>query len=174
MRKGIIAAVVAVALLAPSIATAHMQQVKGSYSHRLQVRIAHDRGVIKSVDKQAVRSGSWLFLTNELWQTREAHERDLAKAEAAYVATLRPAHYTGWLCIHRYEGSWADSGDPYWGGLQMDRGFMTTYGSDMISRYGGYANVWPPLVQMVVAERAYASGRGFGPWPNTARHCGLL
>jgi hypothetical protein len=27
---------------------------------------------------------------------------------------------------------------------------------------------------MWVAERAYRSGRGFYPWPNTARACGLI
>ena len=36
----------------------------------------------------------------------------------------RPPHKSGWLCIHRFEGAWSDSGDPYWGGLQMDRGFI--------------------------------------------------
>jgi hypothetical protein len=92
----------------------------------------------------------------------------------------RPPHYAQWLCIHRFEGSWSDSGDPYWGGLQMDRGFMRTYGSDMIRKYGGFAHRWPPLVQMWVAERAafmYYHGhkpRGFYPWPNTARYCGLI
>ena len=56
----------------------------------------------------------------------------------------------------------------------MDRGFMETYGSDFIARFHGYANVWPVWAQMVAAERAYSSGRGYGPWPNTARSCGLL
>ena len=37
----------------------------------------------------------------------------------------------------------------------------------------GTANNWTPMEQMWVAERAYSSGRGFGPWPNTARMCGL-
>jgi len=27
---------------------------------------------------------------------------------------------------------------------------------------------------MWVAERAHRAGRGFTPWPNTARSCGLL
>ena len=64
-------------------------------------------------------------------------------------------------------------GDPYWGGLQMDRGFMRAYGSDMIARHrGGLADTWTPAEQIVVAERAYAT-RGFAPWPNTARSCGL-
>src|SRR5262245_7931178 len=82
-------------------------------------------------------------------------------------------HYSGWMCIHGYEGSWTDSGDPYWGGLQMDRSFMRAYAPRWLLAKG-WANSWTPLEQMYVAERAYSSGRGFGPWPNTARMCGLL
>jgi hypothetical protein len=77
------------------------------------------------------------------------------------------------MCIHRYEGSWRDSGDPYWGGLQMDRGFMLRYAAPVLLRRG-WANHWSPLAQMWVAERAFRSGRGFYPWPNTARICGLI
>jgi hypothetical protein len=84
-----------------------------------------------------------------------------------------PPHKRGWLCIHRFEGSWSDSGDPYWGGLQMDRGFMQTYAPRSLLRKG-LANRWTALEQMWVAERAHRSGRGYGPWPNTARSCGLL
>jgi hypothetical protein len=84
-----------------------------------------------------------------------------------------PPHKRGWLCIHHFEGSWSDSGDPYWGGLQMDRGFMHTYAPRFLLRKG-LANRWTPLEQMWVAERAHRSGRGYGPWPNTARYCGLL
>jgi hypothetical protein len=84
-----------------------------------------------------------------------------------------PPHRLGWLCIHRYEGSWHDSGDPYWGGLQMDRGFMQTYAPRVLLRRG-WANHWTPLEQMWVAERAHRSGRGYSAWPNTARFCGLL
>ncbi len=98
------------------------------------------------------------------WQQR-------ARAVARLAAS--PPHKRGWLCIHRFEGSWSDSGDPYWGGLQMDRGFMATYAPRSLLRRG-YANSWTPLEQMWVAERAHRSGRGYGPWPNTARYCGLL
>jgi hypothetical protein len=84
-----------------------------------------------------------------------------------------PPHKSGWLCIHRFEGGWGDSGDPYWGGLQMDRGFMRTYAPAFLLRKG-WADRWTPLEQMWVAERAHRSGRGYGPWPNTARYCGLL
>ena len=84
-----------------------------------------------------------------------------------------PPHKRAWLCIHRFEGGWNDSGDPYWGGLQMDRGFMSTYAPASLLRRG-WANRWTPLEQMWVAERAHRSGRGYSPWPNTAHYCGLL
>jgi hypothetical protein len=84
----------------------------------------------------------------------------------------RPPHRRGWICIHRYEGSWRDSGDPYWGGLQMDRGFMSNYAPRLLLRRG-WANRWSALEQMWVAEHAHR-GRGYTPWANTARYCGLL
>jgi hypothetical protein len=84
-----------------------------------------------------------------------------------------PAHRGAWMCIHRYEGSWRDDGGPYYGGLQMDLGFQEHYGR-MLLRWKGTANHWTPLEQMWIAERAYSAGRGFYPWPNTARSCGLI
>ena len=61
-------------------------------------------------------------------------------------AAANPPRKFAWLCIHRHEGAWNDPNPPYYGGLQMDISF----------------------------QRAYRSGRGFYPWPNTARYCGLL
>ncbi len=97
------------------------------------------------------------------------------RRQAHYVqhAAARPPHRRGWLCIHRFEGSWSDGGDPYWGGLQMDRGFMRSYAPRALLRRG-WADHWTALEQMWVAERAHRSGRGFWPWPSTARACGLL
>jgi hypothetical protein len=83
-----------------------------------------------------------------------------------------PPHYSDWLCIHRYEGAWNDSGSPYWGGLQMDIEFQASYGNGLLSSKGT-ADHWTPLEQMWAAERAWRV-RGFNPWPNTARYCGLL
>ena len=82
-----------------------------------------------------------------------------------------------WTCIHVKEAAWNDVGDPYWGGLQMDRDFMRHYGWVFIRKYSrdgslGYANEWTPREQMMVANVAYDSGRGFGPWPTTRRGCG--
>jgi Transglycosylase-like domain len=81
-------------------------------------------------------------------------------------------HLSAWLCIHRYEGSWTDGGSPYWGGLQMDLSFMSSYGGSLL-KSKGTADNWTPTEQMLVAENAYRS-RGFSPWPNTARYCGLI
>jgi hypothetical protein len=84
-----------------------------------------------------------------------------------------PPHLRQWLCIHRFEGSWTDPHAPYFGGLQMDLSFQRRYGPGLLRRKGT-ANHWTPLEQMWTAERAHRSGRGFYPWPNTARYCGLL
>jgi hypothetical protein len=84
-----------------------------------------------------------------------------------------PPHKLQWLCIHRYEGSWTDPNGPYYGGLQMDLSFQRVYGAHLLQRKGT-ADHWTPLEQMWVAERAHRAGRGFYPWPNTARSCGLI
>lgn len=76
------------------------------------------------------------------------------------------------MCIHKHEAAWNDQWDPYWGGLQMDKGFMHTWGADMEAKYGGYADRWTPRDQMIVAERARRV-RGWQPWPQTSRMCGL-
>ena len=104
---------------------------------------------------------------------RAAHVLGRYRAQARRPLRLRLERFSAWVCIHRHEAAWNDSGDPYWGGLQMDRGFMRAYGRDMIARHhGGLANTWTPAEQIVVAERAYRT-RGFAPWPNTSRACGV-
>jgi hypothetical protein len=110
-----------------------------------------------------IRSLAYSRWVLKLWRDRAA---------AARRRALNPPHLRQWLCIHRYEGSWTDPRGPYYGGLQMDREFQATYGADLLRRKGT-ADRWTPLEQMWVAERAYRT-RGFWPWPNTARSCGLL
>jgi hypothetical protein len=106
-------------------------------------------------------------------RTRRALRYWNRQARRVRRLVAHPPHRLGWICIHRYEGSWRDSGDPYWGGLQMDRGFMQTYAPRVLLRRG-WADRWTPLEQMWVAERAHRSGRGYWPWPSTARSCGLI
>lgn len=101
-----------------------------------------------------------------------SYHKRLARNAWRGILSLIP-HRSSWHCIHRYEGSWQDDGAPYYGGLQMDYGFQRSYGRSLLSRKGT-ANKWTPVEQMIVAEIAYHSGRGFYPWPNTARYCGLI
>jgi hypothetical protein len=93
------------------------------------------------------------------------------RLHAAWWRANHPPHFAGWLCIHRYEGSWTDSGSPYWGGLQMDLSFQATYGGWLL-RHKGTADHWSPLEQIWVAVRA-SHIRGYSPWPNTSRYCGM-
>ena len=143
------------------------------------------RKAIPKVDAALVRR---LRRTVWHWQAVMGKRRTTVKLSLRSVPALRywrrqarsvarvashPPHKAGWLCIHRHEGSWSDSSDPYWGGLQMDRGFMSAYApSELLRR--GWADRWTALEQMWVAERAHRSGRGYWPWPNTARFCGLI
>ena len=117
------------------------------------------------------RSGDrdYLIWVRDLWKRRAARAERLAQ---------NPPHRRQWLCIHRYERhpgqGWAThTGNGYYGGLQMDISFQRTYGRELLRRKGT-ANHWTAAEQMWVAERAFKSGRGFYPWPNTARSCGLI
>ncbi len=101
-----------------------------------------------------------------------------AKAAKRRRQALHPPHLGAWLCIHRYErhprqGWRTATGNGFFGGLQMNLDFQRTYGPELLRRKGT-ANRWTALEQIWVAERAYRSGRGFYPWPNTARYCGLI
>lgn len=102
------------------------------------------------------------------WRRAERQRERLKRAlrfRIDYVAA-------GLRCIHTLEGSWSDPSPPYWGGLQMDLSFQTTYGGPLVRRYGT-ANHWPAEAQVAVGVVAYYAGRGYAPWPNTRRGCGL-
>jgi len=81
--------------------------------------------------------------------------------------------YAKWRCVHSLEGAWtSNTGNGYRGGLQFDDTFAASYGPEYVRRWGG-AHRWPVWAQLRAAERAYRT-RGWTPWPNTARDCGLL
>lgn len=93
-------------------------------------------------------------------------------------------------CIHGHEGAWDDPDPPYWGGIQMDMNFMTTYGyfkgplptgerlhaskPGSFVRLWGTADHWPVWAQFVAGHNALVAGRGYYPWPTTARYCGII
>jgi len=96
-----------------------------------------------------------------------------AKAVRARLRAAHPPHRHAWTCIHNHEGAWHDPNSPYYGGLPMDLTFQRQYGGSLLRRKGT-ADHWTPLEQMWVAERALRAGRGFYPWPMSARSCGLI
>jgi Transglycosylase-like domain len=109
----------------------------------------------------------------EAWQIKQAALAWQQRSEAAFEKARKPPHLQEWLCIHRFEGNWkAATGNGYYGGLQMDITFQRQFGSYLL-RKKGTADNWSPLEQIWAAEKARRS-RGFWPWPNTARSCGLL
>ena len=119
--------------------------------------------------ERRTRDDEYRHWVRNLWQRRE---------QAAQRRAENPPHRNDWLCIHRYErqpqqGWRTRTGNGYYGGLQMDISFQRAYGPELLRRKGT-ADRWTALEQMWVAERAYRSGRGFYPWPNTARSCGLI
>jgi hypothetical protein len=124
-------------------------------------------GVARTPTRYAERHAgpSYRAWVLKLWRRRAVTTRRQAAS---------PPHASAWRCIQRYEAPWhAATGNGYYGGLQMDLGFQRRYGADLLRREG-LAHLWTPVEQMWVAERAFRSGRGFYPWPNTARWCGLI
>jgi len=156
---------------APALHARLAQRV--AYSRRLTLRLRriYPGTVSARFAHSARRTGRE---TLRLWQRRSA----LAAVEVAEHGAARPV-VPDWLndaflCIHRYEGAWnSNTGNGYYGGLQMDMAFQGLYGTDYLRRWGTADN-WPAWAQVQAAVRAHRSGRGFGPWPNTARACGLL
>jgi hypothetical protein len=77
------------------------------------------------------------------------------------------AHMALWLCIHKNEGAWnANTGNGYYGGLQMTSGWGGVKRPDKLS----------PSAQMALAENQYrASGYSRSwlgqQWPNTSPPC---
>ena len=140
----------------------------------------HPRGSLASVHRGVVpvqqfplclgarmpRAVCWHY-KHRRW-TLPLYKRTLAKLQPQIPAGLVAA----FTCIHRYEGAWnSNTGNGYYGGMQMDYGFQRTYGPEFLARYGT-ADRWPISAQLLAAYRAYRA-RGFSPWPNTARYCGV-
>lgn len=170
-----------VAVMAVGTQTAQAENTRAAKSAQIHLQLKryyHADGFIKSIGRVAYRTiyssnpqvrTKWKKKTRHLFHVRQDAQ---AKIDALRAPSLSPPHLQEFLCIHRYEGSWTDGGGPYYGGLQMDLGFQKAYGGELL-KTKGTADHWTPLEQIWVAERAWKS-RGFWPWPNTARFCGLL
>ena len=149
--------------------------------------VLDDRVLVKKIKRQQRATWRWQRLMGvrrtpnlgRYLRTRDPEYRRFVlyqwrrRALRAKRRAMNPPHEYAWRCLQRHEGAWNDPHAPYYGGLQMDISFQRAYGSELLRRKGT-ADKWTPLEQMWVAERAYRSGRGFYPWPNTARACGLI
>lgn len=178
IRKLLALCVIALAMTATSTAQAHAL----SPSERISAKKTyyHANGYIKAIWKNAKRT---VYHPNHKKQERWwATLKYLMSVRHTAWVKLHPEPYhpplDQWLvnafgCIHRYEGAWnANTGNGYYGGLQMDLSFQSTYGGEYLRQWGTADN-WPVWAQMNTAIRAYKSGRGFGPWPNTRKACNL-
>jgi hypothetical protein len=159
-------------------ATGSNPWVETPTTRRLLARAVHFRGIARHWRGLMGHPRPVLGHREEPFPSLLAERRWLlrrwyAKATAARRLASPAPHQGAWLCIHRYEGPWDDPDAPYYGGLQMDLTFQRMYGRRLLRREGT-ADRWSPLEQMWVAERALRAGRGFHPWPVSARHCGLI
>ncbi|HKE79038.1 MAG TPA: hypothetical protein VKB54_07005 [Solirubrobacteraceae bacterium] len=130
-------------------------------------------------DWRAVALDAQTQLERTRRRSRRAHR--LAARRGRIIGRLRQAmraHDEGWArtglrCIQPHEAGWqASTGNGYFGGLQMDLDFQRTYGLPLLEALGT-ADHWPPAAQLAVGEIAVYSGRGYGPWPQTRKACGL-
>jgi hypothetical protein len=81
------------------------------------------------------------------------------------------------LCVHGYEASWTNPGvtwdgrrSKYYGGMQFD---LLTWRANGGLRFARYPHHATPREQLLVAYTTWKQ-RGWRPWPNTARRCGLI
>lgn len=147
-----------------------------AYARTLTVRL-HTVYPARATDTRSLASARKLPPTQRLfrWQVKAATATLTVSRHATRLMATSPPWLTdAFTCIHHFEGAWnSNTGNGYYGGLQMDDVFMQHYGATYLQRWGT-ADRWPPWAQIATAVRAYQAGRGFWPWPNTARACGLL
>lgn len=110
-------------------------------------------------------------------QQRAAEAAEAAEAErAAAPPMVATTASTGsvWDRLAQCEsgGNWSiATGNGYYGGLQMDMQFWSSYGGPAFASRPDLAS---RAQQITVAERARDSGRGYYPWPTCARQLGLI
>ena len=164
---------------ARSVATSCPGVVKSIYQERgatraLERKMGHNPSR-SNFNASKVKSCAYAHWVHRMWRWMHGKRQ----SEYQHWKKQREITSPSWLvnafmCIHRYEGAWnSNTGNGYYGGLQMDIAFQSRYGGTYMTRWGTADN-WPMWAQIDTAVRAYRSGRGFSPWPNTARFCGLL
>lgn len=108
------------------------------------------------------------------WTNRLADVRARKDPRAVCWRSHLWAESSAGRCVSSREGGLrsVSPGGTYAGKWQMDSSFEGSYGAWYVYRWGRAYN-WPEWAQDVAAYRGY-NARGWWPWPNTARSCGLL
>lgn len=198
-RIALASAVMAVALSFAGLAPASVSSPRklqdarvGSSKHELVAQknysgrvVSHLRGSWRVAPRHATcwSHVPWSKICDHARRRMIAH-RWLARLAAERLQRLYPPRpavvvvdtggWAEWTCIHGREGATdSNTGNGYYGGLQMDVSFQLAHGAEFYRRWGT-ANNWPIWAQVTAARRARDSGLGYGPWPNTARACGQL
>lgn len=103
----------------------------------------------------------------------DAARRKAAARAARSAPRAAPSGAGVWdrLAACESGGRWnINTGNGYYGGLQMDMSFWRSYGGGVAAR--------PDLAsreqQIAAATRARDGGRGYHPWPKCARRLGLI
>lgn len=139
----------------------------------LKRQIHHDRSILRfAKNHKEIQSVELHKAVHWARISLRIASKNLKKYVYHPVISAASGVIAGLLCIHSHEGSWSDPGSPYWGGLQMDLSFQAAYGPEFLHRWGTADN-WPIWAQLKAGVRGYIA-RGWGPWPNTARLCGLM
>jgi len=143
--------------------------------HQAKAKYYHARGYIKAIGKNAHRTiyhsnprirRKWQAALRYLMRVRDHAYKVLhppPKPRVVYYSI----HSAMWECIHEKEGAWdANTGNGYYGGLQMTSGWGGVSRPDLLS----------PSAQMALAEAGYrASGYSLAwirqQWPNTSWGC---
>jgi hypothetical protein len=140
------------------------QRVTWRWQRVMSSKLTKSSGTARRMQSLAYRR--WV---RDLWRRRALRTRRTAQ---------NPPHRGAWLCLYAHErhashGWRTNTGNGFYGGLQMNWEFMAAYGGRLL-RAKGTADRWSALEQMWVGERALRAGRGFHPWPRSGRSCGLI
>ena len=175
-RKGIlryaIAAVVLAALMFIGVASAWTPTRDAVIDRRHNVNDIRQGKCIEVIPTHFLPFNSAAAFLERKWATwGRFKERSKARNSKCGPDLMGWYYNSGAKCVHEHEGAWtSNTGNGYYGGFQADLSFASTYGPEY---YPPTPDQWTPLQQIHMAYRGWLA-RGWYPWPNTARACGLL
>lgn len=113
---------------------------------------------------------TWLTLEQTPGWVRDMRARP---SNCEYARALTWHRSSAASCVRSKEGGLTsvNPAGPYYGWYQTDPDFQRTYGREFVRAYGH--GIWPARAQILTAYRGWRA-RGWYPWPNTARECGLI